>query len=254
LDHYRLMLDFRRAKRAAQTEVDDCAGTGQKIDQVGHRVKHINRAIDAIAFKLWGDSEGVLMMVDGHMRGGEEKMASSFSSSKARTFRSLVKAVFTVNSLGKIGQKADDEVGKEAANIEIEMSAAEKEERKKEEEAKNEANRRAILAMAAHRMGKVEKQDSFLVAAKGRMAGKTITLLQAHVAKAQASQWGSPLTGNSQGDEESRRDSSILKATSSSINVSRTGSVANSVQQVGRCVAGFGMSVCVASMRALSFF
>lgn len=50
---YDLKKDFRRTKMDTQIEVEDCAGMSKKIDQISRRSKFVERALDAIADKLW---------------------------------------------------------------------------------------------------------------------------------------------------------------------------------------------------------
>lgn len=50
---YDLKKDFRRTKMDTQIEVEDCAGMSKKIDQISRRSKYVERALDAIADKLW---------------------------------------------------------------------------------------------------------------------------------------------------------------------------------------------------------
>jgi hypothetical protein len=38
---------------AAQMEMEDCAGMSTKIEQIVHRCKYLERAMEAIADKLW---------------------------------------------------------------------------------------------------------------------------------------------------------------------------------------------------------
>lgn len=52
-DPFDLKMKFRRTLNATMVEVDDCAGMSKKIEQIAHRSKYIQRALDSIADKLW---------------------------------------------------------------------------------------------------------------------------------------------------------------------------------------------------------
>lgn len=42
-----------KTKHATQVEVEDCAGMSKKIEQIAARTKFMERALEAIADKLW---------------------------------------------------------------------------------------------------------------------------------------------------------------------------------------------------------
>jgi len=53
IDPFELKLAFKRTLLDTQVEVEDCAGISKKIEQIVHRTKYLQRALDAIADKLW---------------------------------------------------------------------------------------------------------------------------------------------------------------------------------------------------------
>uniref|UniRef100_A0A7S0WHU2 Potassium channel domain-containing protein n=1 Tax=Hemiselmis tepida TaxID=464990 RepID=A0A7S0WHU2_9CRYP len=53
LDPFELKMAFKRTLLDTNVEVEDCAGISKKIEQIVHRTKYLQRALDAIADKLW---------------------------------------------------------------------------------------------------------------------------------------------------------------------------------------------------------
>ena len=77
----------RRTLQDTQVEVDDCAGISKKIEQIAHRSKYLQRALDAIADKLW-EPEVLDEMYKAEDGGSMQAEAQSPKSPKARARRS----------------------------------------------------------------------------------------------------------------------------------------------------------------------
>jgi len=77
----------RRTLQDTQVEVDDCAGISKKIEQIAHRSKYLQRALDAIADKLW-EPEVLDEMYKVDSGGSMQAEVQSPKSPKARARRS----------------------------------------------------------------------------------------------------------------------------------------------------------------------
>lgn len=122
-DPYRMMLEFRRLKRATLVEVEDCAGTGAKIDIVAHKITRVCRVMDAVGHKIWGGDAAVLDLVEMQMSAQRTVKSEKVKVPKI-SMKGLTKLVFTTAAMHNSFQKRHSPDGKD---VELQGEAAKKE-------------------------------------------------------------------------------------------------------------------------------